>query len=98
VRPSEIITEIRAITECNYIATEAFYHLWGKENGYTLAYLNRPHGGIHWCLEHRPSGLIIDLMADKFPTVNYETAVPGDFPHRPSRRAQQIIDSVLTTR
>jgi hypothetical protein len=126
VKPSEIITKIRAALGphlvkgiyqnhipknatpswgCCYIATEALYHLWGKENGYTpmrVSYkLSCKETGQHWFLEQRASGLQVDITADQFKgrTPKYEDAVPTGFlTSKPSKRAQQIIDAVLATK
>jgi hypothetical protein len=87
---------------CCYVATEALYHLWGKENGYTpmrVPYV-LPDGskGQHWFLEQRASGLQVDITSDQFRGLlpDYENAVgTGFLTKKPSRRAQQIIDAVL---
>lgn len=88
---------------CCYVATEALYHLWGKENGFTPMRVPYRVGcgmvGQHWFLEHRPSGFQVDITADQFKkrTPNYKKAVPcGFLTKKPSKRAQQIIDAVLT--
>jgi hypothetical protein len=72
VRPSQIIADIQAKTRCSYVATEALYRLWGKENGYTPMRVD-----AHWFLEHRPSGFIIDVLPKG--ELDYEKAVPGKF-------------------
>jgi hypothetical protein len=84
-----------------YVASEALYHLWGKENGYTpmriKCRLNCKNTGMHWFLEHRPSGLQVDITADQFAgrVPDYKNAVPcGFMTSKPSKRAQQIIDAV----
>jgi hypothetical protein len=86
---------------CCYVATEALYHLWGKENGYTpmrVKYkLNCQTMGMHWFLEQRASGLQVDITADQFTTrvPDFRKAVPcGFLTRQPSKRAQTIIDAV----
>jgi hypothetical protein len=86
---------------CCYVAHEALYHLWGKENGFTpvrVPYrVSRTMTGQHWFLEHRPSGLQVDITADQFTSrmPDYEKAVPcGFMTKKPSKRAQRIIDVV----
>ena len=87
MKPSEIVTQIRTATACNYVATEAFYHLWGKANGFTPV-----HIGDHWLLEHLPSGFLIDVMASSEP--DFESAEQGTMPDAPSKRAQSIIAGI----
>jgi hypothetical protein len=88
-----------------YVASEALYHLWGKENGFTpvrIPYkVNRTMNGQHWFLEHRPSGFQVDITADQFTksppnrVPDWTKAVPAGFlTKKPSKRAQQIIDVV----
>jgi hypothetical protein len=88
-----------------YVASEALYHLWGKENGYTpvrIPYkVNRAMTGQHWFLEQRASGLQVDITADQFTTLppnqvpNWKSAIPAGFlTKKPSKRAQQIIQAV----
>ena len=87
---------------CCYVATEALYHLWGKENGYTamrVPYkLSDGSIGQHWFLEQRASGLQVDITADQFRGLHpdYKNATPTGFlTKKPSKRAQAIIDAVL---
>ena len=84
---SELAAKICSATACNYVATEAFYHLWGKANGFTPV-----HIGDHWLLEHLPSGFLIDVMASSEP--DFESAEPGTMPATPSKRAQTIIAGI----
>lgn len=85
-----------------YVASECLYHLWGKANGYTpmcVPYRMESDGmGTHWFLEHRPSGLQLDITSDQFTNTkpDYKAAKPNGFmTKKPSKRAQQIIDAVL---
>jgi hypothetical protein len=87
---------------CCYVATEALYHLWGKDNGYTpmrVPYKLRDGSiGQHWFLEQRASGLQLDITADQFRGLqpDYKNAIPAGFlTKKPSKRAQLIIDAVL---
>lgn len=88
---------------CCYIAAEVLFHLWGKENGFTPMRVSYKLGckdtGMHWFLEHRPSGFQVDITADQFPpnrVPDYGAAKPcGFMTKKPSKRAQRIIDSVL---
>ena len=85
---------------CCYVATEALYHLWGKENGYSPMRVKYRLGktvGMHWFLEQRASGLQVDITADQFTgrEPDYAAAVPcGFLTKKPSKRAQRIIDAV----
>ena len=94
---------------CCYVATEALYHLWGKENGFTpmrVKYrLNCKTSGMHWFLEQRKAGFQLDITADQFTPLppnrvpDYENAIPcGFMTKKPSKRAQRIIDGVLSTK
>lgn len=94
---------------CCYVATEALYHLWGKENGFTpmcVPYVIEAHAyGTHWFLEQRTTGLQVDITADQFdPKVartvpDYKSAkAKGFMTKKPSKRARQIIDAVLSIR
>jgi hypothetical protein len=87
VKPSELASAICSATSCNYIATEVFYHLWGKENGFTAARI-----GDHWLLEHKPSGFMVDVKASNNP--DFKAAVSTSFPNIPSKRAQTIIAGI----
>jgi hypothetical protein len=95
---------------CCYVASEALYHLWGKENGYTpmvVPYIIEKHAeGKHWFLEQRASGLQLDITADQFDRIypgaprwrkpDYAAAkAKGFMTKKPSKRAQRIIDAVL---
>jgi len=66
---------------------------------YVSYQLSPTETGRHWFLEHRPSGLILDITADQFPNgkvPSYENATAAGFlTKKPSKRAQQIIDAVL---
>jgi hypothetical protein len=89
---------------CCYVATEALFHLWGRENGFTpmrVKYrLNCKTTGMHWFLEQRATGLQVDITADQFPKrrePDYENAIPcGFMTKKPSKRARQVIDAVLS--
>ena len=87
---------------CCYVASEALWHLWGKRNGYTAMRVKYNLGGgkkgMHWFLEHRPSGLQVDITADQFQVEpDYEAAIAcGFLTKKPSKRAQQIIQGVLS--
>ena len=87
---------------CCYVASEALYHLWGKDNGFTpvrVKYrVNCKMTGVHWFLEQRASGLQLDITADQFTSrkPNFKAAVPcGFLTKKPSKRAQKVIDAVL---
>lgn len=92
-----------------YPASEALFFLWGRDAGFTP--MRVPYNvscgvaGQHWFLEHRPSGFQVDITADQFtyrkPTSSrvpdFKKAVPcGFLTKKPSKRAQLIIDSVLS--
>lgn len=91
---------------CCYVATEALWHLWGKENGYEPVRVPFTLGprtkGQHWFLRHWPCiEYYVDLTADQFTAMppsrcpKYAEAIPcGFLTKKPSKRAQQIIDAV----
>jgi hypothetical protein len=76
-----------------YIATEAMYHLWGKEAGY-VPYVLKHLNGTHWWLVHRETGQVLDptkpqLNGHPFP---YEKGRRASFlTTKPSRRARELM-------
>lgn len=86
---------------CCYVATEALYHLWGKDNGYVPMRVPYKIGckatGQHWFLEHRVGGMQVDITADQFTTrhPDYKAAIPcGFLTKKPSKRTQQIMEKI----
>lgn len=80
-----------------YVASEALWHLLGgPKSGYTPQAI-RHEGSPHWYLKHKTTGKVIDLTSDQFATpVPYEKGVgKGFLTKEPSKRAQNVIDSVL---
>lgn len=82
------------------VASEALYHLLGgKEAGWVPKQV-RHEGDSHWFLIHRGSGCLVDATADQFCVpVSYEEARGRGFQTKqPSKRAQVLIDRVLSAR
>ena len=87
-----------------YAASEAAFHTYGKENGFTSAYLTSkdfpeglPEGDTHWFLRNKKTGEIIDPTAEQFG----DTPIPYDkgkgagfLTKEPSKAAQTIIDRI----
>ena len=78
-----------------YVASEAYYHIVGKEDGYR-PYQMEVSGVSHWWL--RRGSEIIDITAGQFDHgVNYwhESArCRGFLTKEPSKRARMLIDRV----
>lgn len=79
-----------------YVASEAYYHIVGKEEGFK-PYQMKVNGTSHWWL--RRGSEIIDLTKEQFPDcVNYwhENARQRAFLTKyPSKRAQILINRVM---
>ena len=77
-----------------YVASEAYYHLIGKELGYK-PYFIRHEEKPHWFLKNS-NGKILDLTSDQFKTpVCYNRGIgKGFLTKNPSKRAQAIIGKV----
>lgn len=74
-----------------YAASEALYHLWGKQAG--AKPVRMPVGGdTHWWLVHPELG-VLDPTAEQFPfSVAYEQGKGGGFLTRePSKRARILM-------
>jgi hypothetical protein len=76
-----------------YVASEAFYALYGKENGYKPRCYKKDTFS-HWWLEHPENG-ILDITADQFPDgfKHYEEGRHQNFMmmHFPSKGAKKLI-------
>jgi hypothetical protein len=78
-----------------YAATEALYHLWGKERGYRPYRAKDSAGVTHWWLEK--DGAVVDPTAGQYAEgeAPYAKGVCGGFLTRgPSRRARTIMERV----
>lgn len=78
-----------------YVASEAFYHLFGKEYGYKPCQMK--HEGVsHWFLKQGAS--IVDITANQFATKpNYWSKAArgrGFLTKQPSKRAKILIEKV----
>lgn len=82
-----------------YVASEAYYHIVGKEQGYS-PYQMKVDGVSHWWLQQGCS--VVDITAKQFDhKINYhhETRRRRAFlTVQPSRRAQVVIDRVQEAR
>lgn len=78
-----------------YVASEAYYHLRGKAQGFVPQTI-RHEGGPHWYLKHKTTGQVLDLTASQFSSkVPYEKGRGcGFLTRQPSKRAQAVIDAV----
>ena len=75
-----------------YVATEAFYYLWGKNNGWK-PYCNRDSRGTHWWLEN--NNTVLDLTADQFPRgYDYSKGHSQFFISHPSKRCMELVRRV----
>src|SRR5438105_3652759 len=75
-----------------YIATEAFYHLYGKRAGYKPRYIVSSGGGTHWWLEHVTTGRIADPTEPQVSrTFDYSAGSGQAFqPPSPNRRTREL--------
>lgn len=84
-----------------YHASEALYHLWGKNHGYTPAhievYMGKEWGWLgHWYIRDS-KGSVLDPTAEQFGSVHipYEEGRGcGFLTKKPSKRAQEVIRRV----
>jgi len=70
-----------------YIVSEALYHLWGKEEGYTPRVLRCPDGDTHWFLQRGTN--IVDLTVGQF---------KGDLPDYTQGRACGFLTKIPSKR
>lgn len=79
-----------------YVASEAYYHIVGREDGFQ-PYQMKVDGVSHWWLQRFDE--VIDITSDQFDhRVNYwhESArCRGFLTKEPSKRAQILIDRVM---
>lgn len=77
-----------------YVASEALYHLLGGDRSEWMPARGRDKNGVHWWLEHRETGKILDPTADQYqkakpPYQNGRRA--GFLTKQPSKRAQEVM-------
>lgn len=77
-----------------YVASEALYHLWGREHGYRPKVV-RIGSESHWWLSNE-AGEEIDITAAQFssPVPYAEGKFCGFLTRRPSKRAQILIQKI----
>jgi len=79
-----------------YVASEAYYHIVGKEEGFQPCQM-KVDGVSHWWL--RRGSEVIDITSDQFGyEVNYwhkSARCRGFLTKEPSKRAQVLIDRVM---
>ena len=75
-----------------YVASEAAWHMWGKENGYRPKYL-KVDGETHWYLQHHETGAILDITAEQFDfELDYSAGKGcGFLTKEPCKRTKQLI-------
>lgn len=78
-----------------YVASEAFYHLVGKDLGFQ-PYQMKVNGVSHWWL--KSGSLVVDITASQFSfNINYwheDARCRGFLTKKPSKRAQVLMDRV----
>jgi hypothetical protein len=77
-----------------YVATEALYHVWGRQRGYRPMVLRTGRNKTHWYLRHPESGKIADPTAEQFQRpVAYERGRWCGFltGNKPSRRCLTVL-------
>ena len=82
-----------------YVAAEAYYHLWGKVDGYFPVRAKDGHGVTHWWLQHK-DGTIVDPTSAQYRMVGevppYNKGIKGGFlTKEPSKRTQILMDRIL---
>jgi hypothetical protein len=76
-----------------YVATEAFYHFYGKKHGYKPQVI-RIGDKTHWYL--RKGNEIVDITKEQFNfQINYDLGRGcGFLTKKPSKRTQWLIDNI----
>lgn len=76
-----------------YVATESFYALYGKANGWKPYCHRSSNGDTHWWLQN---GLeILDITAEQFETeYDYSKGHKQFFVNYPSKRCKIIIERI----
>lgn len=105
--PDLLKPEYRAKNKTNrfyghcYVASEAlWYLLGGRESGYEPIRASDDHGVVHWWLENRETGKILDPTSKQYTSAGekppYDHGVFGGFlTSEPSKRAAVILERVL---
>lgn len=95
----KVIKERLQVTGHCYIVTEAIYHLWGRENGYTPHVMRCDDGDTHWFLKQGDS--IVDLTLEQFEgeIPDYTRARPCGFLTKlPSKRTEILLERFQNAR
>jgi hypothetical protein len=76
-----------------YVATEALYHLLGKEVGFRPYVFRHPNGATHWWLGHPETGEILDPTSPQLGRVfDYSQGRRATFrTAQPSKRALELM-------
>jgi len=83
-----------------YVATEAMFHLLGGKDGYFAPCCGKDSEGIvHWWLQDKRSGAIVDITADQYYSVGkkppyFKGKRKGFLTKVPSKRAKILIERV----
>ena len=77
-----------------YVATECFYFLYGKQNGYKPKCFKYPNGDTHWWLESESERIDI-TSAQLAPDFDYSLGRPQFFVRYPSNRCNLLARRVL---
>lgn len=76
-----------------YVATECFYYLYGKDNGWKPYCYRDLNGDTHWWLEK--DGEILDITAEQFPDgYDYSIGKKQFFVRYPSKRCLTLAKRI----
>lgn len=80
-----------------YVCSEAIFHLLGGyEAGWKPMYMKH-EGDSHWFIQHKITGMIIDLTSGQFKTIPpYDKAKgKGFLTKKPSKRAKLLMEKLV---
>lgn len=97
IRLERLSLEARRVRGHCYVATEAAYHLFGRELGYAPERVRCYDGDTHWWLRNKYTDHIIDPTAEEIDgKFDYGCGRPGGFLTRePSRRCRILMQRVI---
>lgn len=72
-----------------YVATECFYYLYGKDNGWKPKCYRNDEGDSHWWCEK--DGVVLDITAEQFEHYeHYDKGHGQAFMSHPSKRCREL--------
>jgi hypothetical protein len=97
IRQERLRAEVRRVRGHCYIATEAAYHLFGKELGYVPERVRCADGDTHWWLRNKMTKHVIDpTIEETGGKFDYQSGRAGGFlTIEPSRRCRILMQRVL---